>query len=183
MPDRGGLPCPRRRAAPAAPRGGGRGERVRRDDRGARVFAEPSVAAPDRGIGPLRFHADLETSSGAPAAGGSASSRLAVVAADACPLGGTFGVLRLAPCARVEGGLLSASRRGDAPVRSATRGWLAIALPVRARLPLWGPLVLDAEAGVRMPLLRDSLLVEGPEAADAPQVEGISAVGLGLTIP
>ncbi|WP_437781711.1 hypothetical protein [Sorangium sp. So ce1097] len=159
------------------------GQRSGQRSLGARLFAEPPVVAPDRGIGPLRFHADLETSSGVPAAGGSASSWLAAVAADACPLGATFGALRLAPCARVEGGLLSASRSGDAPVRSATRGWLAIALPVRARLPLWGPLVLDAEAGVRMPLLRDSLLVEGAEAADAPQVEGVSAVGLGLTIP
>ncbi|MGK3996968.1 hypothetical protein [Sorangium sp. So ce1024] len=159
------------------------GQRSGQRSLGARLFAEPPVAAPDHGIGPLRFHADLETSSGVPAADGSASSWLAAVAADACPLGATFGALHLAPCARVGGGLHSASRRGDAPARSATRGWLAIALPVRARLPLWGPLVLDAEAGVRVPLLRGDLPVEGAEAADAPRVEGVSAVGLGVTIP
>ncbi|WP_437963010.1 hypothetical protein WME76_48295 (plasmid) [Sorangium sp. So ce119] len=150
---------------------------------GARLFAEPPVGATDGDIGPLRFHADLEVSSDIPAAGGSASFRLAAVAADACPFGAAYGALRLAPCARVEGGLLSASRRGDAPVRSAARGWLALALPVRARLLLWGPLVLDAEAGIRMPLLRDGLLVEGAEVVAAPPLEGVSAIGLGWAIP
>ncbi|WP_434045595.1 MULTISPECIES: hypothetical protein [Sorangium] len=150
---------------------------------GARLFAEPPVGATDRDIGPLRFHADLEVSSDIPAAGGSASFRLAAVAADACPFGAAYGALRLAPCARVEGGLLSASRRGDAPVRGAARGWLSIALPVRARLLLWGPLVLDAEAGIRMPLLRGGLLVEGAEAVAPPPIEGVSAIGLGWAIP
>ncbi|WP_437288921.1 hypothetical protein [Sorangium sp. So ce406] len=150
---------------------------------GARLFAEPPVGAMGRDIGPLRFHADLEVSSDIPAAGGSASFRLAAVAADACPFGAAYGALRLAPCARVEGGLLSASRRGDAPVRTAARGWLALALPVRARLLLSGPLVLDAEAGIRMPLLRDGLLVEGADVAAPRPIEGISAIGLGWTIP
>ncbi|WP_433933567.1 hypothetical protein AB3662_04325 [Sorangium cellulosum] len=150
---------------------------------GARLFAEPPVGAMDSDIGPLRFHADLEVSSDIPAAGGSASFRLAAVAGDACPFGAAYGALRLAPCARVEGGLLSVSRRGNAPVRSAARGWLAIALPVRARLLLWGPLVLDAEAGLRMPLLRDGLLVEGADVAAPRPIEGVSAIGLGWAIP
>ncbi|WP_438027234.1 hypothetical protein [Sorangium sp. So ce233] len=150
---------------------------------GARLFAEPPLGAMDSDIGPLRFHADLEVSSDVPAAGGSASFRLAAVAADACPFGAAYGALRLAPCARFEAGLLSASRRGDAPARSAARGWLAIALPVRARLLLWGPLVLDAEAGLRMPLLRGDDLVEGAEVVATPPIEGVSAIGLGWTIP
>ncbi|WP_437722111.1 hypothetical protein [Sorangium sp. So ce861] len=160
------------------------GERIGAPAVGARIFAEPPVAAADRGVGPLRFDASLEAASDIPAAGGSASLLLAALAADACPLGVAAGVLHLSPCARVEGGVLAARRRGVAPARSVTRGWLAIALPVRARLPLWGPFVLDAEAGVRLPLLRDGFLAEGAGgAARPPQLEAVSALGLGLTIP
>ncbi|WP_437575127.1 hypothetical protein [Sorangium sp. So ce887] len=160
------------------------GERIGTPSFGARIFAEPPVGAMDRGVGPLRFGAGLETASDIPAAGGSASFLLVALAADACPLGATVGALHLAPCASVEGGLLAASRRGVAPVRSVTRGWLAIALPVRARLPLWGPFVLDVEAGVRMPLLRDGILVQGADVvARPPPLEVVSALGLGVTIP
>ncbi|WP_437597485.1 hypothetical protein WMF28_33045 [Sorangium sp. So ce590] len=159
------------------------GERIGAPSFGARIFAEPPVGAMDRGVGPLRFGAGLEAASDIPAAGGSASFLLVALAADACPLGATVGALHLAPCARVEGGLLAASRRGVAPVRSATRGWLALALPVRARLPLWGPFVLDVEAGVRMPLLRDGILAQGADAVARPPLDVVSALGLGLTIP
>ncbi|AUX38165.1 MULTISPECIES: hypothetical protein [Sorangium] len=151
---------------------------------GARVFAEPPFAATDGGAGPLRLGAALEASSDTPSTGGAASFLLAALAADACPIGAGLGPVRLSPCARVEGGLVAARRRGVAPVRGATRGWLAFALPVRAWLPLWGPLALDAEAGLRMPLLRDGFFAEGAEVvARPPPVEGVSALGLGLTIP
>ncbi len=160
------------------------GERIGTPAFGARIFAEPPVGATDHGVAPLRFGAGLETASDIPVAGGSAAFLLVALAADACPLGATAGALHLAPCARVEGGLLAASRRGVAPVRSVTRGWLAIALPVRARLPLWGPFVLDVEAGMRMPLLRDGLLVQGADVvARPPPLEVVSALGLGVTIP
>ncbi|WP_437308000.1 hypothetical protein [Sorangium sp. So ce388] len=160
------------------------GEMVGAPSLGARLFAEPPLAATDDGVGPLRFGAHVEASSDVPAAGGSASFLLAAVAADACPVGAALGALRLAPCARVEGGLVAASRRGAAPARSATRGWLALALPLRARLPVWGPFLLDAEAGVRMPLLRDGLLVDGAGSpVRPPPIEAVFALGLGLTIP
>ncbi|WP_437965590.1 hypothetical protein WMF04_39055 [Sorangium sp. So ce260] len=160
------------------------GERLGAPSFGARIFAEPPVAAVGRGVGPLRFDAGLETASDIPAAGGSASLLLVALAADACPLGAALGALYLAPCARFEGGLIAASRRGVAPARSEARGWLAIALPVRARAPLWGPFVLDVEAGVRVPLLRDGLLVQGADVvARPPPLEGVAALGLGLTIP
>ncbi|WP_441292546.1 hypothetical protein ACSRUE_21060 [Sorangium sp. KYC3313] len=151
---------------------------------GARISAEPPLAVTTRGVGPARFDADLEVSSDVPVAGGSASFLRAALGADACPLGASLGVLRLSPCARVEGGLVSASRRGIAPARSVTRGWLALGLPVRARLPLWGPLVLDADAGVRLPLLRDGFFPDGADAAARlPPLESVAALGLGLTIP
>lgn len=160
------------------------GERIGAPSFGARIFAEPPVAAVGRGVGPLRFDAGLEMASDVPAAGGSGSLLLVALAADACPLGAALGALYLAPCARFEGGLVAASRRGVAPVRSETRGWLAVALPVRARVPLWGPFVLDVEAGVRVPLLRDGILVQGADVvARPPPLEGVSALGLGLTIP
>ncbi|XXX74446.1 hypothetical protein WMF30_43045 [Sorangium sp. So ce134] len=159
------------------------GEMIGAPSFGARIFAEPPIAAVDRGVGPLRFDADLAASSDPPAAGGAASLLLAALAADACPLGAALGGVLLAPCARVEGGLLAVSRRGVAPARSVTRGWLAIALPVRARVQLGGPFALDAEAGVRMPLLRASVLAEGAAAAAPPPIEGVAAVGLGMTIP
>ncbi|HTN84090.1 MAG TPA: hypothetical protein VL242_10400 [Sorangium sp.] len=160
------------------------GEMIGAPSLGARLFAEPPLAARDDGVGPLRFGAHVEASSDVPAAGGSASFLLAAVAADACPVGAALGALRLAPCARVEGGLVAASRRGAAPARSATRGWLALALPLRARLPVWGPFLLDAEAGVRMPLLRDGLLVDGAGSpVRPPPIEAVFALGLGLTIP
>lgn len=151
---------------------------------GARISAEPPLAVTTRGVGPARFDADLEVSSDVPVAGGSASFLRAALGADACPLGASLGVLRLSPCARVEGGLVSASRRGIAPARSVTRGWLALGLPVRARLPLWGPFVLDADAGVRLPLLRDGFFPDGADAgARPPPIESVAALGLGLTIP
>ncbi|WP_437973263.1 hypothetical protein WMF11_30625 [Sorangium sp. So ce295] len=151
---------------------------------GARISAEPPLAITTRGVGPARFDADLEVSSDVPVAGGSASFLRAALAVDACPLGASLGVLRLSPCARVEGGLVSASRRGVAPARSVTRGWLALGLPVRARLPLWGPFVLDADAGVRVPLLRDGFFPDGADAgARPPPIESVAALGLGLTIP
>ncbi|WP_437623943.1 hypothetical protein [Sorangium sp. So ce1151] len=160
------------------------GEMLGAPSLGARLFAEPPLAATDNGVGPLRFGAHIEASSDAPAAGGSASFLLAAVAADACPVSAAIGALRLAPCARVEGGLVAASLRGVAPARSATRGWLALALPLRARLPVWGPFLLDAEAGVRMPLLRDGLLVDGAGSpVRPPPIEAVFALGLGLTIP
>ncbi|WP_437765984.1 hypothetical protein WMF27_26960 [Sorangium sp. So ce281] len=151
---------------------------------GARISAEPPLAVTTRGVGPARFDADLEVSSDVPVAGGSASFLRAALGADACPLGASLGVLRLSPCARVEGGLVSASRRGIAPARSVTRGWLALGLPVRARLPLWGPFVLDADAGVRLPLLRGGFFPDGADAAARPPpIESVAALGLGLTIP
>ncbi|WP_157906954.1 hypothetical protein [Sorangium cellulosum] len=151
---------------------------------GARISAEPPLAVATRGVGPARFDADLEVSSDVPVAGGSASFLRAALGADACPLGASLGVLRLSPCARVEGGLVSASRRGVAPARSVTRGWLALGLPVRARLPLWGAFVLDADAGVRLPLLRDGFFPDGADAdARPPPIESVAALGLGLTIP
>ncbi|WP_438008174.1 hypothetical protein WME89_05340 [Sorangium sp. So ce321] len=160
------------------------GEMIGAPSLGARLFAEPPLAAMDNGVGPLRFGAHVETSSDVPSAGGSASFLLAAVAADACPVGAALGALRLAPCARVEGGLVAASLRGVAPARGATRGWLALALPLRARLPVWGPFLLDAEAGVRMPLLRDGLLVDGAGSpVRPPPIEAVFALGLGLTIP
>ncbi|WP_437509361.1 hypothetical protein [Sorangium sp. So ce1099] len=160
------------------------GEMLGAPSLGARLFAEPPLAATDSGVGPLRFGAHVEASSDAPAAGGSASFLLAAVAADACPVSAALGALRLAPCARVEGGFVAASRRGAAPARSATRGWLALALPLRARLPVWGPFLLDAEAGARMPLLRDGLLVDGASSpVRPPPIEAVFALGLGLTIP
>ncbi|WP_438031963.1 hypothetical protein [Sorangium sp. So ce204] len=151
---------------------------------GARISAEPPLAVATRGVGPARFDAELEVSSDVPVAGGSASFLRAALGADACPLGASLGVLRLSPCARVEGGLVSASRRGIAPARSVTRGWLALGLPVRARLSLWGPFVLDADAGVRLPLLRDGFFPDGAGAgARPPPIESVAALGLGLTIP
>ncbi|WP_437757023.1 hypothetical protein [Sorangium sp. So ce1389] len=159
------------------------GEMIGAPSLGARLFAEPPLAAMDNGVGPLRFGAHVEASSDVPAAGGSASFLLAAVAADACPVGAALGALRLAPCARVEGGLVAASRRGAAPARSATRGWLALALPLRARLPVWGPFLLDAEAGARMPLLRDGLVDSAGSPVRPPPIEAVFALGLGLTIP
>ncbi|XXT20981.1 hypothetical protein WME94_05350 [Sorangium sp. So ce429] len=79
---------------------------------------------------------------------------------------------------------LAAMDSGVGPARDATRGWLALALPLRARLPVWGPFLLDAEAGVRMPLLRDGLLVDGAGSpVRPPPIEAVFALGLGLTIP
>jgi hypothetical protein len=150
---------------------------------GARVFAEPPIDATDLGVGPLRIDADLEVSSDLPAAGGSASLLRAALAVDGCLLGVAVGVLRLASCVRIEGGLLEANSKGTSPARSARRGWLALALPVRGRMPLWGPLVLDAEFGPRMPLLRDGILSAGEIlVARPPPIEGVLALGLGWTI-
>ncbi|XXY45869.1 hypothetical protein WME91_38285 [Sorangium sp. So ce269] len=44
--------------------------------------------------------------------------------------------------------------------------------------------MLDAEAGARMPLLRDGLLADGAGApVRPPPIEAVFALGLGLTIP
>jgi hypothetical protein len=120
-------------------------------DPGASPFASPSFAigfertlngtaegsSPDRGSGDVTFHLTR-----------------AFVAA--CPLALLTATFRASPCVTVEGGAISGEGvLGKSLVSRTTdsRAWLAAGLSGRAHQRLWGPVSLEAEAGVGVPLV------------------------------
>ena len=109
--------------------------------------------------------------------------------AEVCPLRLTFASpFALRPCAFFDLGLLSADGSGEAPAKSPVEPWAAAGGLVRLdwTLPLstrWA-VVLDAEGGVLLPIVRKSFGFDNSTTRyEAPILAGTAALGAGVRFP
>lgn len=132
------------------------------------------------------------TSSRGEVAAGTASFAWASGALDLCPVrlalttGAATPLVDVRACGRFELGRIAADGEGTgSPTRSESRLWLGAAVPFTGRVtwPGLGGLFLEAEAGPRVPLVRDRFVV-GPSNSLVfrPAALGVAAgLGAGLT--
>jgi hypothetical protein len=107
--------------------------------------------------------------------------------AEACPW--RFDLARslaLRPCALVDGGALSGDGGGGVGFRAAThlRPWVAAGSLGRLEWVLVGPLALEAEGGLTVPLLRETFAFDSAvNVYTPPAVVGFGSLGLGARFP
>ena len=103
---------------------------------------------------------------------------------DVCVLRIRAGALGVAPCGRLELGVLSAAGEQIIDARRESRTWTAIALPVTFRAELGSHIFVELEAAPRLPLVRDRFVFQ-PNATifQAPGLGWTGALGAGVTIP
>jgi hypothetical protein len=88
----------------------------------------------------------------------------------------------LKPCLRGEFGALEAQGGNIVPARDDRRAWLALGAVGRARWILAGPIFVELEAGLRVPLVRAQYFFEPNNVVHRPPAVGaIAAAGLGVS--
>jgi len=102
---------------------------------------------------------------------------------DFCPVSWAPWRFRLWPCARAEGGALSATGVGVSPARTQIRSWFTLGLVARARVMVVGSLFLEIEGGGFAPLIRDRFFVDpgSTTVQRAPSVAAAGAADVGVT--
>ena len=112
---------------------------------------------------------------------GAAQSSLAALAATACPVRFTAGILTFQPCALVLGGWLAATGRGATHTNTVNRLWLSGGGTLRIGAFLGGAISFELEGGVSAPLLKRRFFLTQPTnvVAETPTISPI--VGIGLT--
>jgi hypothetical protein len=117
-------------------------------------------------------------------AGGSARFGWTGAALDLCPYTLESGMLALAPCWRVEAGILEGEGQQIAPARSEARTWLATGGLGRVRVAPTPAFFAELEAGLRMPLMRNRFFIQPDETIfRAPAFAWQAAANVGVTIP
>jgi hypothetical protein len=95
-----------------------------------------------------------------PAPGGAARYAWTVGTFDGCPVRWAFATAALLPCVRIEAGELEVTGEALVPSRDATRGWLALAALAQARWEFFPRVAIEADAGLRAPLIRERFIFE-----------------------
>jgi hypothetical protein len=155
------------------------------------IFAD--IAREPRGaVSPslrLEVQRSLETTVSVANQNESAALTWTFARAEACPLRLAFWpALAIRPCALVDIGALSASASGPANALSPTQPWAAAGGLARlewvtALSRTWG-FVLEANAGIIFPIVRQSFLFDGSTSVyQAPSVTGLVSVGAGVRFP
>jgi hypothetical protein len=150
---------------------------------GALFFIEAN--GPSRGLFVPTVRVAFErATSAADAAGQGPSANFVWTAGmvEACPARWTAGSFGVAPCIRVEGGLIEATGANIDPARSDQRPWLAAGIAAEGRWFFFTPLFLDAEVGARFPLVRTRYFFQPNNTTlyDTPLVGWTAGVGIGM---
>ena len=151
---------------------------------GFRAFVD--VARERRGgfLGSMRAAIEHATTGDIDVQGGGARFTWTTFTLDFCPVRESRSFLRIAPCARVEGGALAAEGTRVVPPRSDLRVWVALDALLRIDAILPGPFFLGAALGLRAPLLRDRFFFEPDVTIYRPPAVGwLANVGGGVTFP
>ena len=118
---------------------------------------------------------------GATENGPGARFSLTTAGADLCPVSLRNGMLRAAPCVRLEVGALNARGSSVEPVHSEARPWFVLGPAARLRLDLVGPLFAEVEGALLAVVVRDRFLVDSSMLVyRPPSVAGAAGFALGL---
>jgi hypothetical protein len=101
-----------------------------------------------------------------------------------CPAGLDIEAFRFAPCAGVEIGMFQAQGLDVDQARTARELWAAALIAVRTSARLGGPVLLDVEAGIAVPITRPRVIIEPDHlVVEAAPVAAILAAGLAVELP
>lgn len=118
---------------------------------------------------------------GATGSGPGARFSLTTGGADLCPISLRNGMLRAAPCVRLEVGALNARGSSVEPAHSEARPWFVLGPAVRVRLDLVGPLFAEVEGALLAVVVRDRFLVDSSLLVyRPPSIAGAGGFALGL---
>jgi hypothetical protein len=91
--------------------------------------------------------------------------------------------LSLEPCVRAEAGVLEGAGGSILPARDQKPPWLALGATGRAQWFVVGPVFLELDAGLRVPLTRTRYFFEPYTTIDqVPVVGWMASAGLGVRI-
>jgi hypothetical protein len=145
------------------------------------VFFEATRAVSEHvGLGAgIRFERTGETSL---VSGSGADFTFTVGALDLCVLLRT-GRVRFNTCVRSHAGVIDAHGEGVAMTRSATRPWVDVGVALALRLRIAGPVFVEAQGGVGVPLVQDRFFLEPNDTVfQASFLTGHAGGGLGFEI-
>jgi hypothetical protein len=101
-----------------------------------------------------------------------------------CPAGLDIETFRFAPCAGVEIGMFQAEGLEVDQARTARELWAAALITVRTSARLGGPVLLDVEASVAVPVTRPRVIIEPDHlVVEAAPAAAILAAGLAVELP
>jgi hypothetical protein len=154
-----------------------------------RVFAELVVDRPALFAPSLRLSGTRFTSSELSIPGASASFIWSIVRLDGCPIAlRPAPQLVVRPCAAFDAGTLHAEGIGGVATQSRLRPWAAVAALARAEWSAIGPLVVSAELGAAVPLVREDFFFApddqpGGTIYAAPAIAAEGGAGLAVRFP
>jgi hypothetical protein len=103
---------------------------------------------------------------------------------DVCPASWRLGAFRLAPCVRLEGGVLDVSGVDVMPAKSALRPWAAAGALGRVRYVPLARFFVELSGGVLAPLVRDHFYFDPSDTTvfRPPVASGFAGGAVGITI-
>jgi len=115
--------------------------------------------------------------------------RLTTVALDGCVTAARSkaeleapSTFELRPCAQLAGGVLEGASSAFGPLHRIPRPWVSLGAVLQGRWRFFGPLELEAAAGLTLPLVRDNFFfLPRNDVYRAPGVVLVGSVGIGTT--
>ena len=130
----------------------------------------------------LRFSGTTASSGTQGVSSESASFRWTAARLDVCPVEIVVGPVDAWACARGEGGALYAAGSGIQAPQTRLRPWFAAGAVARVGIVIVGPVFLEVETALTIPLFRDHFFFDNPEDTvyDVPIVAGAAGGALGI---